>query len=123
MKQRTTRTNEPRRVYRSSEGRVEVYRNGPCDFSCFCDGELHAFARRQDEAELAGLAWLTEQAETMREIAANRVELGGGDYALYVANDGYRLYMDEVFRGSYTWPDEARAARNVIIRDEVRRPA
>ena len=73
MKQRTTKTArtaaEPREVYASPDRRVVVYRNGPCDFTTFCDGEPEFFARRQNEAEHAGGMWLAEQVEQIRRAA------------------------------------------------------
>ena len=44
---------EPRLVWRSPEGRAEVWRNGPGDFTGYVDGEAVAFTASQDAAEVA----------------------------------------------------------------------
>lgn len=48
---------EPRLVWRSPEGRAEVWQNGPGDYTVFVDLEPIAFCRTQGEAEVkAGVA-------------------------------------------------------------------
>lgn len=56
-------TTEPRRVYVSPEGRAEVWRNGPGDFTGYVDGEPVAFTASQDAAEVAVGVALHELAE------------------------------------------------------------
>jgi hypothetical protein len=99
MSKRTTRTAaEPRLVYRSPEGRIEVWRNGPCDFACYTDGELYAFARRQDEAEHAGAMWLAEQMPatvTYQGFTYTAAELEH-EAAVWLAEQAQRLAVYEV---------------------------
>lgn len=73
------KTPQPVRTYRSTEGRVEVWRNAPGDFTTFCDGEALFFRSSQAEAEHAGAMWLEEEMRAVARIAPfgfERVEFG-----------------------------------------------
>lgn len=63
-KRNLTHIPDPRLVWRSAEGRVEVYRWGACDYETRCDGHTLCSVRSQAEAEHAGAMWLHEQAKT-----------------------------------------------------------
>lgn len=56
-----TYTAEPVAVYRSPEGRVEVWRNGPSDFTAWLDAQPIAWCRSEDEAMHAVAMRLEEE--------------------------------------------------------------